>query len=535
MRWNGTGELAAEAESASASAAGDDDVGAETVGGRKISSVTGTFGGERLDGASVAALGEPSPRADAGDTMSSTMRKTVQSTRPSGRSERELELEFEVDRYYLCEALLKTSEKSSTGSGFASASRMTITPSRGLKAKKQEPPPVTAAYYVCNFGHIALGQTAKEQIVVYNCCTESVTITIDKKMLKEKGFLVEPENMKPLAAGKQVTMTVSATSSREDEEGAVELEWNLPVKGGPNYKIQLYADFVLPDLILSSESIDFGRVIVGQKKRAVLELKNEKAVPVTWYYSPGQKKGASENPFDLQPSKGTLQPGKTERVTAIFAPKTATAMSSTLNFRLCDKDTDKEKVTYGKKVVTCAGRGEMLRLEVRPELSYNLGPVMPSRDGCSQEFVLHNPTDYAIEVYSVDFDKKYLAEERVLQEFDGFNKKQNEPKDGHAILYEGEVDSSKAEVELPVRLPGDDTWRKVARRVDRLRWEKERERQLAALEEGQVMERIQKRQRLSLRWMSSPRQMRTSPSQRTQTWMPLVARGASRLLTASTP
>ncbi|CAE8631652.1 unnamed protein product [Polarella glacialis] len=359
----------------------------------------------------------------------------------------DLELEVEVDRHYLCEVLLNGPGVTPPTPGAPERPQLTrsnsMSPSKKSKAGKKdliEQPTVTAAYYVCDFGHIPLGNVCKRTVDVYNTCSEPVTLTIDKKALKEMGFLIEPENIKPVQPGKALKLEVSATRAKEESETTVELEWNLPVKGGPNYKVKLVADWVLPELVLSSESIDFGRIIIGQRKRVIVEFHNEKKVPVDWVFAkPKDKYGQDLSPnelvFDLSPA-GVVMPGEKQYATAIFSPQAAQAYTSVLHLRIRDNQK--------RKSINVVGRGDVMRLDVRPSLSYNLGPIMPKNSGCSTEFWLCNPTDYPIEVYSLDFDQKYLDEERALADFDGFE---------------------TGFCEMPVRQPGDGIWKAVASRV----------------------------------------------------------------------
>ena len=41
------------------------------------------------------------------------------------------------------------------------------------------------------------------------------------------------------------------------------------------------------------------------------------------------------------------------------------------------------------------------------------GPCLPHSEGDEQEIVISNPTDYPIEIYSVEFDNTYIEEEKV--------------------------------------------------------------------------------------------------------------------------
>lgn len=431
-----------------------------------MSSTTPAAGptGAEGEGEEDAGEGVPSPRSAVSEETQSVATRRTGAARPTTE---DLDLELEVDRHYLCEVLLRapqgggqTRSPDRTVSDMNSTQRMTMrgtTMSKSVQRKK-EPPQVTAAYYYCDFGHIALGQTMKKQIGIFNCSLEPVVITIDKRTLREQGFLVEPENISKLPPRAMTNIYVSATRPRE-EEGIAELEWNLPVKGGPNYKIQLTADFVLPDLVLSTETIDFGRLLVGQRKRVTIELKNVKAVPVEWAYPQPRDRNqrvltTNEVIFDLVPASGVLQPGESKFVVACFSPRASGQVNASLPLRIRDNQK--------RKIISVTGRGDILRLNVAPGFNYELGPVMPNHAGFTTDFKLLNPTDYPIEVYSVDFDAQYLEEERLLQEYDGYV-------------------SNFAEVS--VRQPGDGTWKQVTQRVAQRRKERTRAEAIARGEE----------------------------------------------------
>lgn len=405
------------------------------------------------------AAAELTPRSAAASegATSGAMRRVAHAHKPT---QEDLDLELEVDRYYLCEVLLQApppQPTKSTAERRASAlqrsqlttMRTTQLSNRGVSAaRKKEPPQVTAAHYTCDFGNISMGQIGKKQINVCNCTYEPVTVTIDKRLLRDNGFVLEPENISKLPPRQMMHMTLIATRNRE-EEGLSEIEWNLPVKGGPNYRIQVMANFVLPDFVLSSDQVDFGRVLVGQRKRIAIELRNDKAVPAEWAYLEPRDRyqrrlSPNEVTFDLVPSSGVLHPGERKIVYASFSPKVAQQASSSLQIRIRDNPR--------QKIINVFGRGEVLKVEVTGNI-FELGPVMPNQ-GCTCEFTLLNPTDYPIEVYSLDFDKQYLDEEQLLAEFDG---------------YEGGF------AEMPVRKPGDPPWEPVARRVAELRKERDAE------------------------------------------------------------
>ena len=127
---------------------------------------------------------------------------------------------------------------------------------------------------------------------------DAVQFEIKKKELESYGFMIEPQNAKKIPATDKLLLTCEAYSSSPEEdaaagkgddplvqaEGPVSYAWKIPVKNGPQYEVHLKAFFVLPEIVVSSENSDCGRVLVGQKKIITISVKNKKPVPIEWSY-----------------------------------------------------------------------------------------------------------------------------------------------------------------------------------------------------------------------------------------------------------
>lgn len=398
---------------------------------------------------------------------------TAGSFPPLGAPDDTALIEFEVDRNFLCEMLLEKEraqlerrQLASGGNGPDAAatekslgSPLLPVPSTPSARQIKELPPITAAYYVCDFGHIVLGHSGKVALSITNCYREPISFTINRRMLQQFGYTVLPERARNLPAGKSVKLELTSFRPKDTDEGREEVNWVIPIKDGPSYEVKLISDFVLPDLKLSQEVIDFGRVLIGQRKRITVRLKNVKAVPVEWEYKPQKGKYGKPLPptevvFALSPSSGKLRPGESAWATVSFTPNATKLFAQKLALRINDNP--------NKKLVSLYGQGEALRVEVQPSSAFRLGPILP-KESCSQEFFLHNPTDYPIEVYSVDFDADYLAEEAALREFDKYD--------------------TWNLAELPVRAPGQRTWSEVQDVADQARQARQREERARQREE----------------------------------------------------
>ena len=67
----------------------------------------------------------------------------------------------------------------------------------------------------------------------------------------------------------------------------------------------------------------------------------------------------------------------------------------------------------GITTLTVKGIGKTLQLRVEPT-ALTLPPTMPHADVVTADFQLVNPTDYPIEVYSVEFDDQWFKEVHYL-------------------------------------------------------------------------------------------------------------------------
>ncbi|CAD7939993.1 unnamed protein product [Amoebophrya sp. A120] len=339
-----------------------------------------------------------------------------------------LKLESEVDRQHLCQILLQQEEElflQQRAAPQASGSK-----NKGKKGKKKEAG-VVAASYVCDFGYIILGHSKKKNIILHNVYHDTVQFEIKKKELEAYGFLVEPANAKTIPALDKITLTCEAYSASPEEdaatavakggkdandplvqgEGPVSFSWKIPVKNGPQYEVHLKAFFVLPEIVVSNEFIDFGRVLVGQKKIITISIKNKKPVPIEWSYKTPKASGGKPLPkwdtvFTVTPDHGVLHPDEVQWVEIAFTPNSANSYKQKLGLKVKDNP--------HKKMLTCNGQGDMLSLNV-DQKEIKLDPVLPYYERSLRGIYLENPTDYPITVYSADFDEQYRLEEQMLE------------------------------------------------------------------------------------------------------------------------
>jgi len=107
-----------------------------------------------------------------------------------------------------------------------------------------------------------------------------------------------------------------------------------------------------PDFTMSSESIDFGKVMVGTVSIAKLRLENTREVPCEWSYSPktttgniGQSKDLDR--FSVVPNSGILHPGQRITIEVIYTPIQEKSTSQKLDFKITHSQTSKYLLVKG--------------------------------------------------------------------------------------------------------------------------------------------------------------------------------------------
>ena len=56
------------------------------------------------------------------------------------------------------------------------------------------------------------------------------------------------------------------------------------MKNGPSYQIEFVANMTIPELTMSSDSLDFLKVCVNTRKTIKVRFENHKEVPCDWSY-----------------------------------------------------------------------------------------------------------------------------------------------------------------------------------------------------------------------------------------------------------
>uniref|UniRef100_A0A7S2QVW6 MSP domain-containing protein n=2 Tax=Triparma pacifica TaxID=91992 RepID=A0A7S2QVW6_9STRA len=295
-------------------------------------------------------------------------------------------------------------------------------------SSKKKKDPFIIARHVSNFGHVILGQTRKRTFKITNTSAlGQLSWVFDKNILAGTGFSLEPEKVVRLPENQSVSFNVTFSAKKNFALGEREVIVPLDVKNGPSMIIILRAIVTVPELTVSQDHVDFGPVWVGCVKRVFLQLKNVSPVNADWDFKKAMGNTKDELNFKIEPRGGLLAPGQCTNVSIEFVP--VDERPHALKIPL--------KVASGNKAknILLTGMGEQVHLTLSPSLA-EFGPILPKTPGgITKVITLTNESSKSVEVYSVDFDKKYITEEEILMKVSGYGE------DGV--------------MQLPVRSPGE--------------------------------------------------------------------------------
>jgi len=294
--------------------------------------------------------------------------------------------------------------------------RTTKTKSSGggkIKNADKEDDGFIIARHCCDFGHIVVGQTRKRTFRITNTSPlGQLSWVFDKNLLAGTGFSLEPEKVVRLPEKQHVSFNVTFTAKKNAVLGEREVVVPLLVKNGPAMTIILRSNVTVPEIKMSGETMEFGDVWIGECKRMYLQLDNVSPVPAEWDFKKPIGSTRDEGRFEVHPRGGTLMPGEKCNVSVTFSPGDERPHQLKVPLKISSGSRAKE--------ILLLGGGKQVHVTLNPSFA-ELGPMLPGTEGGVERVVeMTNESGKAIEVYSVDFDKRFLEEEEVLAKAGGY-------------------------------------------------------------------------------------------------------------------
>ncbi|KAL8435591.1 hypothetical protein ACSSS7_002384 [Eimeria intestinalis] len=230
-----------------------------------------------------------------------------------------------------------------------------------------------------------------------------------------------------------------ALTAKHETEGETCFPLTLVVSGGIAYQILLRATFVIPDLQISTDKLEFGGVRRGLRKTLTLRLRNEKSVPTHWRHRAVVDKSDRAQYdaikcFAIEPKQAQVLPGE-----GVVAEKLASSLRAQLLARDAREWIDVKIHFYPARadkevcarIVLClddnpkwkcilaTGAPAAPSLEFIPPV-VDFGHCLPSHT-LRQEILIRNHSEDRCELYSLEFDEQYKETIALLRNYDGFD------------------------------------------------------------------------------------------------------------------
>ena len=282
-------------------------------------------------------------------------------------------------------------------------------------AKNIELKSIVSAQYLCDFGNVIIGQTRKRTFKITNV-TNGVVLNfdLDTKAISSSGFSVDPEKVVKLAENDNVDFTLKYFARKQQKLGRKNSVLPLLIKGAPTINLLLSANVCMPDIELSSELVEFDRVLIGCAKRCFVRLHNTSPVVANWSFKPIA--GKEESKITITPSSGVLKGGRKTIIFVEFIPGESRKYVMEAALKI---DNNKNV-----KILKMTGEGFENLIKLEPS-TLEMGPIIPFSDGDEQVVTLSNNSDVPVEIFSLDFDNGYKEEEAILSMLDIYESSTN--------------------------------------------------------------------------------------------------------------
>ncbi|KAK1936582.1 Hydrocephalus-inducing protein [Phytophthora citrophthora] len=294
-----------------------------------------------------------------------------------------------------------------------------------LKKRQIEAFPFILSQFVLDFGNVVVGTHKIKRFSVTNIGHGPASFQLDKNLASSKGFQIEPERVVRLPEKQSVEFNVTFHARKNIEMGLHVAQLPVVIKNGPPCIAMARALVTVPDISISLESLDFGKMAVSTCHTMFTQLQNVSAVPAEWAFKKPMGSTKDVGNFRFTPQSGLLAPGAKANIQIEFIPDDGRQFMLKLPIKINSNPKTRS--------IVCRGEGAELRVSFSPPL-VELGPVLPCARPEEQVVEIRNDSDYPVEVFSLDFDSTYQQDEALLRSLSVF--------------------ASEDTLQLPVRVPG---------------------------------------------------------------------------------
>ncbi|RLN65891.1 hypothetical protein BBJ29_005539 [Phytophthora kernoviae] len=133
----------------------------------------------------------------------------------------------------------------------------------GMKPQKKrgsEVFPFILSQFILDFGNVVVGTHKIKRFSVTNIGHGPASFQLDKNLASTRGFQIEPERVVRLPEKQSVEFTVTFHARKNIEMGLHMAQLPIVIKNGPPCIAMVRALVTVPDISISSESLDFGKI-----------------------------------------------------------------------------------------------------------------------------------------------------------------------------------------------------------------------------------------------------------------------------------
>ncbi|RMC02409.1 hypothetical protein DUI87_21579 [Hirundo rustica rustica] len=277
--------------------------------------------------------------------------------------------------------------------------------------------------YVLDMGSVLKGCTERCTLEITNPAQIYLSFQMDASVLQDMGLSMDQDQMKGLPLRYTMIFDVSFEGARWPQ-GDVDVL--MPIKQKASGITSASMPLLELSLSLSKNTLQFSDILVGQCQLETVQLYNWFQVPCKWSITAikpvmkknqhkyttqdgCQKQQALEHescPFKVTPSEGTLDAGSWQNLQIQFTPKEERSYKNELELKICGS------INHLK--LHFSGQSLEPQLEFSPP-ALEVGWVLVESNGVEATVVVKNPCNFPIEFSSLDFDERYLENEKILR------------------------------------------------------------------------------------------------------------------------
>ena len=266
--------------------------------------------------------------------------------------------------------------------------------------------------YKIDMGTIIAGTKASKSITLKNIGHTSISYSINLHLLNIPGLSITNDKVMKLNFGKNnntSTMTFNLSTKKTTTAGVKNYMIPIKVKDGGKYFVQIIANINVPELKLSSNLVNFSKILIGTCKTMTIRLENEKNISCEYYIThikknSKKKKNTKPNCFILNKMNGFLKPFSKSNLEIKFVPEKNGNYKEKFLFQFKDSN---RKIEF-----FCSGEGIIPQLDfISNEIHFE--PCLPDTV-LFKSLEIKNKSNFDIELILTSYDIEFIKNNQML-------------------------------------------------------------------------------------------------------------------------